>query len=399
MIDVRHLKEELERHISECEGLLELLEEDEIPLEYRRALEKIAALIEYKNSQSVMSDSDNTKFIELMNSIPSVAIQGYNKNREVVYWNKASEDIYGYTVTEAMGNRIESLIIPQEMSDVVVSHITDWYENGKVIPAGELVLERKDKTPVHVFSSHVMLGESTGRTEMFCVDVDLSEIARLRHEKKKLEKKANVDKLTGAFNRQYLESVIGLKFREMRTAGKKISLIMLDIDFFKKINDTYGHDVGDVSLSVLSRIVHESIRKEDMFVRWGGEEFMLLVESGMEQANSIANKLRENIAVCTADSNETPAFTCSFGVVDLSDYDSFEDAYKAADGKLYLAKGNGGGTGWSADRALKNGNLLRQRKNSDRLCMRNTLRVLNFFTSLHLTIFEHPAKMIFTAVC
>ena len=339
--DLFKLKENLKRHISECKNILSLLDNEDVSLEHKSSLKKIINLIQYKNTHEIMTSNEEKKFIELMNSIPSVAIQGYNKKREVIYWNQASEKIYGYPVSEALGEKIEALIIPDEMKETVVGHITDWYENGNAIPAGELILERKDRTPAHVFSSHVMLGEDTERAEMFCVDIDLSEIAQLRLEKEKFEKKANLDKLTNTYNRHYFESIIDQKLQEAKSYFKELSLIMLDIDFFKKINDKYGHDIGDKALVLLSKIIKSSIRKEDIFVRWGGEEFILLVESSLSQANTIANKLREDISISTAQAEETPHFTCSFGVVRVLNYNSFIEAYKDVDKKLYLAKSNG----------------------------------------------------------
>ncbi|MDE1230715.1 MULTISPECIES: diguanylate cyclase [Vibrio] len=339
------LRAKLQKHIAECNDLLKVLERcselGEVPIEHKLIMKKIVDLTNYKNSHAVMSRNENSRFLELMNSIPSVAIQGYNKNREVIYWNKACEDIYGYTAEEAIGQTIESLIIPEKMRDSVVGHITDWYENGNVIPAGELILDTKDKAPVYVFSSHIMLGEGTEQPEMFCVDVDLSEVAQLKVENESLEKKAHIDQLTGAYNRQYLETVIENKFNDMKSGGKELSLIMFDIDHFKKINDSHGHDVGDASLKQLSILVKASIQEDDMLIRWGGEEFMLIVEATLSEACLMANKLKETISVATELSDAMPSFTCSFGVTSMLDYESFNEAYKAADEKLYIAKNNG----------------------------------------------------------
>lgn len=115
------------------------------------------------------------KFVELISKIPNVAVQGYNKDRVVIYWNKASEDVYGYTKEEAIGVKLEDLIIPDFMRDAVVAGIQNWYDNNIPIPTGELSLKHKDNSIVHVFSSHVMLKEDTQEPEMFCVDINLTE--------------------------------------------------------------------------------------------------------------------------------------------------------------------------------------------------------------------------------
>ena len=122
---------------------------------------------------------------------------------------------------------------------------------------------------------------------------------------------------------------------------KELSIIMFDIDHFKKINDEHGHDVGDHALVALIKIVKTIIRDDDVFIRWGGEEFILLVESNLEKACLTDNKLQQHIELKTAELNGIPAFTCSFGVVSMQGFSSFDQAYKIVDEKLYLAKNNG----------------------------------------------------------
>ena len=129
------------------------------------------------------------KFVELISKIPNVAVQGYNRDRTVIYWNKASEEIYGYSYDEAFGKKLEDLIIPDFMKDEVISDIRDWYEDGVAIPTGELPLKHKDGSTVYVFSSHVMLKEDTKEPEMFCVDINLTE---QKKQEELLRKKDNI---------------------------------------------------------------------------------------------------------------------------------------------------------------------------------------------------------------
>ena len=119
-------------------------------------------------------NSNENKFLELISKIPNVAVQGYNKEREVIYWNEASESIYGYTDKEALGEKLENLIIPDFMKNDVISWITNWYEKSEPIPSSELSLQHKNGSTVFVYSSHVMLGRDTDDPEMFCVDIDLT---------------------------------------------------------------------------------------------------------------------------------------------------------------------------------------------------------------------------------
>jgi len=335
------LQQSLEIHIAECNHILHLLNSNAITAENKERIHATFDMIRYGKSQTIASTGDERNFIDLINGVPSVAIQGYNKHRELIYWNKASEVIYGYSYHEAIGKKLEDLIIPDPMRQPVITSINDWFKHGVAVPAGELVLKRKDQSPIHVFSSHIMLGEGTDNPEMFCIDVDLSEIASLKDANTNLEKQAHFDKLTNIYNRHYFDSVINQKLSHMIIKKKELSIIMFDVDNFKNINDQHGHDVGDNALVALIQIVKEIIRDDDVFIRWGGEEFILLVESNLDNARRTASKLRENIELKTQHLKGVPRFTCSFGVVSMQGFNSFEQAYKIVDEKLYLAKSNG----------------------------------------------------------
>lgn len=339
--EIALIKEELKQHIVDCENALHLLETPTLTDQQKHSVQQVIDFIKLKDTHALLSKGEEKKFIGLMDSVPSIAIQGYNIKREVIYWNKSSERIYGYSAEEALGKTLEDLILPEEAIDVVIDLINDWYENGTFIPASELKLKRKDNSVAHVYSSHVMLSSKTGELEMFCVDIDLSEIAQLRDENKNLVVIANKDKLTNTFNRHYFDSMITSKINHCQSKIKSLSLIMFDIDWFKQINDNLGHDVGDKALIALVNIVNDTIRTEDILVRWGGEEFLLLVETEFDNATHLANKLREIIEVKTQELNDLPDMTCSFGVADVFASDSFDDAFKQVDEKLLLAKSNG----------------------------------------------------------
>lgn len=134
-----------------------------------------------KNDEKRLRASEK-RFKNLLVHMEKVAVQGYDAERRVIFWNKASEEIYGYSSEEAMGRRLEDLIIPAPMRDDVVAGIQAWVDGGAAIPAGELVLQRKDGSPVTVFSSHVMQENIFSGKEMFCVDVDLSEIKKAHNQ-------------------------------------------------------------------------------------------------------------------------------------------------------------------------------------------------------------------------
>lgn len=115
----------------------------------------------------------DSRFRSLLESLPNVAVQGYDRNRRVIYWNAASTRLYGYQAAEAAGRYLEELIIPESMQAQVIRDHTAWLREGKAIPPGRLVLQDRRGHPVPVYSYHVMLDEFTENPVMFCVDVRL----------------------------------------------------------------------------------------------------------------------------------------------------------------------------------------------------------------------------------
>lgn len=151
------------------------------------------------------------------------------------------------------------------------------------------------------------------------------------------------DFLTGLLTRQALQQ-ISIKYLEiMELTGQPISIIIADIDFFKKINDTYGHLAGDAVLKHFANIIRENLRKSDYVFRIGGEEFLILLpNTSLEEAVKIAENLRRKL-------EETPLIydgkeiklTTSFGVAEFKDHNNLNSLIKEADEKLYQAKREG----------------------------------------------------------
>jgi diguanylate cyclase (GGDEF)-like protein len=167
---------------------------------------------------------------------------------------------------------------------------------------------------------------------------ELMEINELLDSRSKaLEVQAKTDPLTGVFNRLGIEEAISLGLQECRKYKKPLSLMMIDIDHFKQINDQYGHDIGDMVLSNFTRFVRQHIRAQDLLARWGGEEFVLVCrDTDIENAHALANKLRSLIA--SQSLHLDIRITASFGVATLKPQDNIEQLFKAADIALYEAK-------------------------------------------------------------
>ena len=170
-------------------------------------------------------------------------------------------------------------------------------------------------------------------------------IEELEEARKELEDQSNRDFLTGLYNRRYFNE-ISKSFMRIAWREKRFSaIISLDIDNFKRINDTYGHDVGDIVIKKLADIMRETVRKSDIISRFGGEEFIILLPfTDLQGAYKTAEKLRKNVQnnKLRLEDGTILQFSVSIGVDAILESDnSIEEALKRADNALYEAKRTG----------------------------------------------------------
>jgi diguanylate cyclase (GGDEF)-like protein len=155
-----------------------------------------------------------------------------------------------------------------------------------------------------------------------------------------LELKSNTDALTSLKNRRYFDKILEAEVHKAKSKNIPLSLIMFDIDRFKNINDTYGHQVGDEALRGLAKTVSAHIRQSDVLARYGGEEFAVIASwTNIDAAKILAEKLRKTIEELKLP--DVPQFTCSFGVAQMEEEDFTHDIIKRADDALYEAKNSG----------------------------------------------------------
>ena len=159
-----------------------------------------------------------------------------------------------------------------------------------------------------------------------------------------LSEKATHDSLTRLPNRSYLENFLQYKLSEYQRFGKKFALLFADIDHFRVFNNTYGHDIGDLVLVDVTKSIMHAIKKEDMFGRWGGEEFVGIFSINRNyEASVIAEQLRhlvENTVVTNSDGQELNV-TISVGVTISRHQDTPDVIIKRADSLMYQSKHNG----------------------------------------------------------
>lgn len=172
----------------------------------------------------------------------------------------------------------------------------------------------------------------------------ITDITEMKEMEKKLRRLALTDPLTGAANRRHFLEVADNEHKRAKRNGENIALVLLDIDHFKKVNDTFGHNIGDDALKALVTHTQECLREVDCLGRFGGEEFVcILPDTDLEAAHKVAERIRHKIAdIHIATNQGALRFTVSLGVA-LWQYDqeTLEIAISHADEALYQAKNSG----------------------------------------------------------
>lgn len=213
----------------------------------------------------------------------------------------------------------------------------NWYKEIKDLSDEKRVVAIFDKD---TFTSRSFLLNIKYIKEQDHLVIIFSEITNLTIERIKFEKKAYIDELTNIANRAKFNEE--LKSEMLRYKREKFSfcLMMFDIDHFKKFNDTYGHQKGDEILKELSELVQNRTRVTDLFARWGGEEFIVILKNAtLKNAKNVANTLKNEIE--NKEFKDKLGLTCSFGTTQITNNDTIDTLLKRVDEALYLAKANG----------------------------------------------------------
>jgi diguanylate cyclase (GGDEF)-like protein len=208
----------------------------------------------------------------------------------------------------------------------------------------EIYMHHKDghRIPVSVRISPLTDREGTiiGGIELF---TDISNQAANTLRVKELEKLALLDQLTQLANRNYVEREIQNRFEEKKRFNVPFGILFMDIDHFKKVNDRYGHAVGDDVLKFVAKTFTANARPFDLFGRWGGEEFLGIIRNiSSEDLGLLGNKLRsliENSYIVRE--NEKLRVTISIGATSVSENDTIDSLIKRADVLLYKSKTEG----------------------------------------------------------
>lgn len=257
----------------------------------------------------------------------------------VTFWNTAAEKLFGYSHEEIMGQPLPPLLMPthsEARSDAAVNHFIVTGKGGLLDRTTELSARHRDgsEVPIDLSLSAIQIKGAWSGIGI------IHDISRRKETEAELKLLADTDALTQLPNRRKFDSVFATEISRAQRYEMSLTFVMLDIDHFKTVNDTHGHQTGDFVLVELARIVSAHIRANDVFARWGGEEFAILaVHSDCEATRGFAEKLRTLVA--EHDFQNVGHITISLGLASYLTGDSIETLMERADKALYMAKSGG----------------------------------------------------------
>lgn len=259
-----------------------------------------------------------------------------NQKGYIIYANPAFYKFTGFEPDEILGNN-SNILKSNLLSKEFYERMWVTISSGKSFKA-TLVNRKKNKEIFHEQQTITPILNDEQEVQYF-VATGKDITARVLAEQEN-ELLARTDKLTGAANRHKGDEFLEESILQAQRYNHPLSVILLDVDFFKTVNDEYGHQVGDNVLVALSELVKKKVRQTDLFVRWGGEEFLLITpQTNSANADVLAEKIR--LSVQEARFDEIKKLTVSCGVTEMIDQETAQELMVRADGALYGAKKTG----------------------------------------------------------
>jgi diguanylate cyclase (GGDEF)-like protein/PAS domain S-box-containing protein len=308
--------------------------------------EMIGALKEKKKIEDALAKSE--KKLRDITSALGEGVFMLDTDGKLTFMNPEAENLLGWSEPELIGKTIFEYIRTQADYHSTL-HMVDCPEcktihTGGTYRVADDVFTRRDGAllPVSYVVTPVLEdGTVVGSVTAFH---DITELKRsqeaLREANELLERQAKTDALTGIANRMRLNTELVIEIIKARRHKVPLALIIFDIDHFKLVNDTYGHLIGDTLLKEITNVVSNGIRSEDLFARWGGEEFVVLLpHTDLDGARIMAERLRTAIEVNAF--SDIGQITCSFGAAQFADSENQESFLNRADQALYTAKESG----------------------------------------------------------
>lgn len=303
-------------------------------------LSVIKDITELKLLENRLRDSEETH--RLLADNATDVIWTMDLSGKFTYISPSVEKLRGFTVEEVKSQSKEELLckesviyLEQGLKDAIYS-----VENNLPFKVFRGDVEQPCKDGTTVWTDLTVSGiydKDNNFLGMLGVSRDITERKRMEEEIRLL---TEVDRLTQLFNRLKLDSVIKYEIERTKRSLSPLSIILMDIDHFKLVNDNFGHIVGDEVLKEVAKIIKESIRKVDTAGRWGGEEFMIVLpDSDLDGGRILAEKIRTKIE--SNDFSKVGRLTASFGVAEFKDGISEIEFVNRADNAMYQAKNQG----------------------------------------------------------
>ncbi|MDD5247568.1 MAG: diguanylate cyclase [Rhodocyclaceae bacterium] len=268
-----------------------------------------------------------------------------DKDQKIRMINEAAREIFGIAGGMPVVGEDLRTIIPQRFRDSHAQYVDSFRHSPTAVrpmqPRSSVHGLRRDgsEVPLEVPISKIQVD---GEMEMTAVIRDISERTKLIE---RLQQAATHDALTGIFNRRHGNAMLTSEIHRCQRFGHSLTVAMFDLDQFKAVNDAYGHACGDLVLTSVVDTVSKTLRDIDVFCRWGGEEFLVVLpETVLDDAVRWTERVREAVAShpIVQTGQEPVSITASFGLSALSGEDTrLEDLLKRADEALYFAKESG----------------------------------------------------------
>lgn len=272
-----------------------------------------------------------------------------DKEGRITYWNKGATSLTGYSSADVQGRNYCDIFQPLDKNG---NHLCE----SETCPIRR-VFDISTLTEVEAYICHkeghllpisirIAPVREVGQQYVVAVEIHSSSSPRyaMRQRLEELQEMAMHDPLTGIANRRFVEINLAARLEELKRYGFDFSVMFIDADHFKKINDTHGHAIGDRILKMISATIANSLRSFDIIGRWGGEEFVvLLINTRKEDLLTLADRLRrlvENSAL-TLDDGEVLKVTVSVGATCAQKGDSVESLVERADKLMFESKRRG----------------------------------------------------------
>jgi diguanylate cyclase (GGDEF)-like protein/PAS domain S-box-containing protein len=267
----------------------------------------------------------------------------------ITYWNKGATSLTGYSSTEVKGRNYCDIFQPldkhgKHLCESDTCPIRRVFSISTMTEVEAYICHKEG----HLLPISIRIAPVREVSQQYVVAVEIHSSSSpryaMRQRLEELQEMAMHDPLTGIANRRFVEINLAARLEELRRYGFDFSVMFLDADHFKNINDTYGHSVGDRILKMISATVANSLRSFDIIGRWGGEEFVvLLVNTKRDDLLKLAERLRRLVekSVLTLDSGETLRVTVSIGATLAIDGDTVESLIERADKLMFESKRQG----------------------------------------------------------